>query len=49
MVLEVEEKDNTFRVKWQVEIQNTTQEYSIDWLPDTPNNRKTILVILRSL
>lgn len=30
MVLEIEEQDNRFRVKWQ--------EYSTDWLPDTPAN-----------
>ncbi|MBM3210630.1 DDE-type integrase/transposase/recombinase [Candidatus Poribacteria bacterium] len=50
MVLEVEEKDNTFRVKWQVDFgDNVSQEYSIGWLPDTPSNRKAILVMLRSI
>jgi len=50
MVLEVEEKDNTFRVKWQVDFEGCdSQEYYINWLPDTPSNRKAILVMLRSI
>jgi len=49
MVLEVEEKDNRFRVKWQEKTQDVTQEYCIDWLPDTPSNRNTVLVILRCI
>jgi transposase-like protein len=41
MTLSVERKDNKFRVVWQ--------GFSLDWLPDTPSNRKSILVHLRSL
>ena len=41
MALTVEEKNNRFRVKWQGN--------SIDWLPDTPSNRKSIMVFLRIL
>jgi len=41
MTLTVEREDNRFRVEWQ--------GYSIDWLPDTPSNRKSILVFLRLL
>jgi len=41
MVLNVEEKDNTFRVKWQ--------GFSTDWLSDTSSNRKAVLVFLRML
>ncbi len=41
MTLSVEKEDNRFRVKWQGN--------SIDWLPDTPSNRKAILVFLRTL
>jgi len=45
MVLEIQEKDNTFRVKWQV----NSQGFSTDWIPDTPSNRKSVLVLLRLL
>lgn len=45
MVLEIQEKDNTFRVKWQI----NSQEFSTDWIPDTPSNRKSVLVFLRLL
>ena len=45
MALLVEEKDNRFRVKWQV----NSQECSTDWLPDTPSNRKITVVFLRLL
>ena len=45
MVLEIQEKDNTFRVKWQV----NSQGFSTDWIPDTPSNRKSVLVFLRLL
>ena len=41
MVLEIEKQDNTFRAKWQ--------GFSTDWLPDTPSNRKALLVSLRML
>jgi len=41
MALFVEEKNNRFRVKWQGN--------STDWLPDTPSNRKAMLVFLRLL
>ena len=41
MTLSVEKKDNKFRVVWQ--------DFSLDWLPDTPSDRKSILVHLRSL
>ena len=45
MVLEINEKDNTFTVKWQV----NSQGFSTDWIPDAPSNRKTVLVFLRLL
>lgn len=45
MVLEINEKDSTFAVKWQV----NSQEFSTDWIPDTPSNRKSVLVFLRLL
>jgi len=45
MVLEIQEKDNTFRVKWQV----NSQGFSTDWIPDTPSNRKSVLEFLRLL
>jgi transposase-like protein len=41
MALTVMKKDNRFRVEWQGN--------SIDWLPDTPSNRKTIVIFLRLL
>ena len=41
MALEIQEKDNRFRVIWQGN--------STDWLPDTPSNRKAALVFLHSL
>ena len=41
MTLKVLKEDNRFGVKWQ--------GYSINWLPDTPANRKAILVFLRQL
>jgi hypothetical protein len=41
MTLSVEKEGNRFRVEWQGN--------SIDWLPDTASNRKTILVLLRCL
>ena len=41
MTLSVEKQDNRFRVEWQGN--------SIDWLPDIPSSRKTILVFLRML
>ena len=37
--MEIQEKDNMFRVKWQV----NSQEFSTDWIPDTPSNRKSVL------
>ena len=45
MVLEINEKDSTFNVKWQV----NSKEISIGWIPDTPSNRKSVLVFLRLL
>jgi transposase-like protein len=42
MALEIQEKDNRFRVIWQ-------GHFVTDWLPDTPSNRKSMLVFLRSL
>jgi len=45
MVLEISEKDSMFNVKWQM----NSQEFSIGWIPDTPSNRKSILVFLRLL
>lgn len=41
MALEIVLEGNRFRVKWQG---NFT-----DWLPDTPSNRKAMLVFLRLL
>ena len=41
MTLEISGEDNRFRLIWQ--------GYSIGWLPDTPSNRKAILVFLRLL
>jgi hypothetical protein len=41
MALLIVEQDSRFRVEWQ--------GYSTDWLPDTPSNRKAILVLLRTL
>jgi transposase-like protein len=41
MALWVLKEDNRFRVEWQ--------GHSTDWLPDTPSNRKAILVFLRLL
>lgn len=41
MALSVVEKDNRFRVEGQ--------GYFTDWLPDTPSNRKTILIFFRLL
>ncbi|MHA2313507.1 MAG: hypothetical protein ACXADF_18685 [Candidatus Thorarchaeota archaeon] len=41
MTLSVVEKDNRFRVEWQGN--------STDWLPDSPSNRKTMVVSLRLL
>ena len=45
MVLEINEKDSMFTVKWQV----NSQRFSTDWIPDTPSNRKSVLVFLRLL
>ena len=45
MALCVVKEDNRFRVEWQV----NSQECSTDWFPDTPANRKAILVSLRSI
>lgn len=42
MALEIQEKDSKIRVIWQ-------GHFITDWLPDTPSNRKTMLVFLRSL
>lgn len=39
MVLSIEKEDNKFRV--------ITQDFSIDWLPDTAENRKVCVVFLR--
>ncbi|MBM3241349.1 hypothetical protein FJZ31_34140 [Candidatus Poribacteria bacterium] len=39
MVLRIEKEDNKFRVK--------TQDFSLDWLPDTAANRKVCVVFLR--
>jgi len=41
MVISVLKEDNRFRVEWQGN--------STDWLPDTPSNRNSMLVFLRSL
>ena len=41
MALEIQKKDSKFRIVWQ--------GFSTDWLPDTPSNRKAMLVFLRSL
>ena len=41
MALSVVKEDNRFRVEWQVN--------STDWLPETPSNRKVVLVFLRWL
>ena len=41
MTLTVVEEDNRFRVEWQANC--------VDWLPDTPSNRKAMLVLLRCL
>lgn len=41
MTLTVLEEDNTFRVEWQGN--------STDWLPDTPSNRKAMLLFLCSV
>jgi len=41
MAFEIQEEDNKFRIVWQ--------GFSMDWLPDTPSNRKALLVFLRSL
>jgi hypothetical protein len=38
MVLRIEKEDNKFRV--------ITQDFSIDWLPDTAENRKVCVVFL---
>ena len=42
MALEIQEKDNRFRAIWQ-------GHFTTDWLPDTPSNRKSMVVFLRSL
>ena len=53
MTLRVIEEDNRFRVEWQEDFSENPQGYStlysIDWLPDTPSNRKAVLVFLRML
>lgn len=41
MALTVVKEDSRFRVEWQ--------GGSIDWLPDTPSNRKAVMVFLRLL
>ena len=41
MALEIQEKDNRFRIIWQ-------GHFITDWLPDTPSNRKAMVVFLRS-
>ena len=45
MALSIVKEDNRFRVEWQVD----SGEYSTDWLPDTPSNRKAMVVFLRLL
>jgi transposase-like protein len=45
MVLEIQEKDSMFTVRWQV----NSRGFSTDWIPDTPSNRKSVLVFLRLL
>ena len=42
MALEIQEKDNRFCAIWQ-------GHFMTDWLPDTPSNRKAMVVFLRSL
>ena len=42
MAIIVTEKDNRFRIEWQ-------GHFITDWLPDTPSNRKAMVVFLRSL
>ena len=49
MVLEINEKDSMFCLKWQVNSQGFSQWLSTDWIPDTPSNRKSVLVFLRLL
>jgi transposase-like protein len=39
--MEIQKKDSRFRIVWQ--------GFSTDWIPDTPSNRKAMLVFLRSL
>lgn len=41
MTLKLLSEDNRFRLEWQ--------GYSTHWLPDTPSNRKAMLVFLRTL
>ncbi len=41
MTITVIEEDNRFRVEWQ--------DGCVDWLPDTPSNRKSVVVFLRLL
>jgi transposase-like protein len=41
MAMEIQERDSRFRVVWQ--------DFSMDWIPDTPTNKKALLVFLRSL
>ena len=41
MALELETQDNKFRV--------VTQDFQSEWLPDTPGNRKVMVIVLRGL
>ncbi len=41
MAIGIEVEDNKFRV--------ITQEFQTDWLSDTPENRKVMVILLRSL
>ncbi len=43
--MNLEKQDNKFRVKVQVEV----QEVATEWLPDTPANRKVVVIMLRYL
>jgi hypothetical protein len=49
MVLEINEQDSMFTVKWQVNSHGFSQWFSTDWIPDTPSNRKSVLVFHRLL
>jgi len=45
MTLAIAREDNRFRVEWQEDSAGN----STDWLPDTPSNRKAMLVFFRHL